>query len=234
MLEILKKKKEELLMEKSMNEAYQAYIYIMNRETNIHNIYAGKIITKPSTEEMMLNNLKKMCFLRGEKVEITNSIKSYIEDKIGKLDKYFENANDILANVVIKVRGKEQKIEITVPAMNYTLRSEESNDDLYAAIDLTVDKLERQIRKHKTKLNSKIKKNIIKNFDIDLEDDLEDENSKIIKRKKVDMKPMNEEEAILQMNMLGHSFFVFKNSSNNLICVLYLRKDGSYGIIEAN
>ena len=70
MLEILKKKKEELLMEKSMNEAYQAYIYIMNRETNIHNIYAGKIITKPSTEEMMLNNLKKMCFLRGEKVEI--------------------------------------------------------------------------------------------------------------------------------------------------------------------
>ena len=172
--------------------------------------------------------------IRGEKVEITNSIKSYIEDKIGKLDKYFENANDILANVVIKVRGKEQKIEITVPAMNYRLRSEESNDDLYAAIDLTVDKLERQIRKHKTKLNSKIKKNIIKNFDIDLEDDLEDENSKIIKRKKVDMKPMNEEEAILQMNMLGHSFFVFKNSSNNLICVLYLRKDGSYGIIEAN
>lgn len=171
--------------------------------------------------------------IRGEKVEITNSIKSYIEDKIGKLDKYFENANDILANVVIKVRGKEQKIEITVPAMNYTLRSEESNDDLYAAIDLTVDKLERQIRKHKTKLNSKIKKNIIKNFDIDLEDDLEDENSKIIKRKKVDMKPMNEEEAILQMNMLGHSFFVFKNSSNNLICVLYLRKDGTYGIIEA-
>ena len=70
MLEILKKKKEELLIEKSMNEAYQAYIYIMNRETNIHNIYAGKIITKSSTEEMMLNNLKKMCFLRGEKVEI--------------------------------------------------------------------------------------------------------------------------------------------------------------------
>lgn len=171
--------------------------------------------------------------IRGEKVEITNSIKSYIEDKIGKLDKYFENADDILANVVIKVRGKEQKIEITVPAMHYTLRSEESNDDLYAAIDLTVDKLERQIRKHKTKLNSRIKKNIIQNFDIDLEDDLEDENSKIIKRKEIDMKPMDEEEAILQMNMLGHSFFVFKNSSTGLICVLYLRKDGSYGIIEA-
>ena len=170
--------------------------------------------------------------IRGEKVEITNSIKSYIEDKIGKLDKYFENANDILANVVIKVRGKEQKIEITVPAMNYTLRSEESNDDLYAAIDLTVDKLERQIRKHKTKLNSKIKKNIIKNFDIDLEDDLEDENSKIIKRKKVDMKPMNEEEAILQMDLLGHDFFIFKNISTDNVAVVYRRKDGDYGIIE--
>lgn len=70
MLDSLKKRKEELLIEKSMNEAYQAYVYIMNRETNIHNIYAGKITTRPSTEEMMLNNLKKMCFLRGEKVEI--------------------------------------------------------------------------------------------------------------------------------------------------------------------
>ena len=171
--------------------------------------------------------------IRGEKVEVTEAIRSYIEDKIGKLDKYFENADNITASVVIKVRGKEQKIEITVPAMHYTLRSEESNDDLYAAIDLTVDKLERQIRKHKTKLNNRIKKNIIQNFDIDLEDDLEEENSKIIKRKEIDMKPMDEEEAILQMNMLGHSFFVFKNSSNGLICVLYLRKNGTYGIIEA-
>lgn len=79
MLEILKKKKEELLIEKSMNEAYQAYIYIMNRETNIHNIYAGKITTKSATEEMVLNNLKKICFLRGEKVEIIReSSNSYL------------------------------------------------------------------------------------------------------------------------------------------------------------
>ena len=171
--------------------------------------------------------------IRGEKVEVTPAIKSYIEDKIGKLDKYFDDASNINANVVIKVRGKEQKIEITVPAMHYTLRSEESHSDLYAAIDLTVDKLERQIRKNKTKINSKIKRNIIQNFEMDLEDNFE-EDSKVLKRKKVDMKPMNEEEAILQMEMLGHSFFVVKNADTDSICVLYLRKDGNYGIIETN
>lgn len=171
--------------------------------------------------------------IRGEKVEVTPAIKSYIEDKIGKLDKYFDDASNINANVVIKVRGKEQKIEITVPAMHYTLRSEESHSDLYAAIDLTVDKLERQIRKNKTKINSKIKRNIIQNFEMDLEDNFE-EDSKVLKRKNVDMKPMDEEEAILQMEMLGHSFFVFKNADTDSICVLYLRKDGNYGIIETN
>lgn len=172
--------------------------------------------------------------IRGEKVEVTPAIKSYIEDKIGKLDKYFEDAESINANVVIKVRGQEQKIEITIPAMHYTLRSEESHSDLYAAIDLTVDKLERQIRKHKTKINSKIKKNIIQNFEADLEDNFNDDDSKVLKRKSIDMKPMDEEEAIMQMEMLGHSFFVFKNVDTDAICVLYLRKDGNYGIIETN
>ena len=172
--------------------------------------------------------------IRGERVEITHAIESYIKDKIGKLDKYFENPEDISANVVIKVRGKEQKMEITVPAMHYTLRSEESHDDLYAAIDLTVDKLERQIRKNKTKINSKIKKNMIQNFEMDLVDNFEEDESEVLKRKRVDMKPMSEEEAILQMNMLGHSFFVFKNTDTESICVLYVRKDGNYGIIETN
>lgn len=170
--------------------------------------------------------------IRGEKVEITPAIKSYIEDKIGKLDKYFENADEIEASVVIKIRGKDQKIEITIPAMSYTLRSEESHNDLYAAIDLTVDKLERQIRKNKTKLNSKIKKNMIQNFELELEESFEDDDQVVLKRKKIDMKPMDEEEAMLQMNMLGHSFFVFKNTDTNSICVLYQRKDGNYGIIE--
>ena len=169
--------------------------------------------------------------IRGEKVEITEAIKSYIVEKIGKLEKYFDNFEDIEANVVIKIRGKEQKMEITVPTAQFTLRSEESHSDLYAAIDLTVDKLERQIRKNKTKINSKIRKNLIQSFDVVLEDTFEEE-AKVIKRKKIDMKPMDEEEAILQMEMLGHSFFVFNNVDTECVCVLYLRKDGNYGLIE--
>lgn len=172
--------------------------------------------------------------IRGEKVEITSAIRSYIEDKIGKLDKYFDDTESVNANVVIKVRGNEQKIEITIPAMHYTLRSEEAHSDLYAAIDLTVDKLERQIRKNKTKINSKIKRNVIQSFETNLEDNFEEDVSKVLKRKQVDMKPMDEEEALLQMEMLGHTFFVFKNVDTDSVCVLYLRKDGNYGIIETN
>ena len=134
--------------------------------------------------------------------------------------------------MVIKVRGKEQKIEITVPAMHYTLRSEEAHSDLYAAIDLTVDKLERQIRKHKTKINSKNKKNVIQNFEIDLEDKFEEDESKVLKRKKVDMKPMDEEEAIMQMEMLGHSFFIYTDNETKDVAVVYKRDNGGYGCIE--
>lgn len=169
--------------------------------------------------------------IRGEKVEITDSIRNYIEEKIDKLNKYFSQDDDLNVSVVIKVSGKEQKIEITIPTARFTLRSEESHSDLYAAIDLTVDKLERQIRKNKTKINSKIKKNLIQNFELDLEDKFE-EDEEIIKRKKVEMKPMDEEEAMLQMDMLGHEFFVFKNTDTDTVCVMYKRKDGNYGILE--
>lgn len=170
--------------------------------------------------------------IRGERVDVTSAIKTYIEEKIGRLDKYFDDSEVITATVVIKVRGKDQKIEVTIPTSHFTLRNEESHDDLYAAIDLVSDKLERQIRKNKTKINSKMKKDIIQNFEIELEDNFDDDFDKIIRRKTVELKPMDEEEAILQMNMLGHSFFVFKNSDTNTICVVYARKDGSYGVIE--
>lgn len=172
------------------------------------------------------------CNIRGEKLKITDAIRDYVENKMSKLDKYFK-ASDVSANVLIKLKGKKEAIEVTIPYDKHILRNEEIHDDLYAAIDLVVDKLERQIRKNKTKINSKIKRNVIQNFEMDLEDNFE-EDSKVLKRKKVDMKPMDEEEAILQMEMLGHSFFVFKNADTDSICVLYLRKDGNYGIIETN
>ena len=170
--------------------------------------------------------------VRNIKSETTDSMKTYIESKLNKLDKYFENSEELLANVLISKQGVGHKVEVTIPLKKMLIRAEETNKDLYASIDLVTDKLERQIRKNKTKINSKIKKDLIKNFEFDLADDFEDDNMKILKRKKVDAKPMDEEEAILQMNMLGHSFFVFKDVDTGGISVVYERKDGNYGIIE--
>lgn len=168
--------------------------------------------------------------IHGSNVKVTDSIKAYIEEKIGRLDKYFETPNEITANVVIRVRGNDQIIEVTVPASKLTLRGEESNDDLYAAIDLVSDKIERQIRKNKTRLKRRYKEVIEFNFE---PEEKEEENaSSIVKRKVIDMKPMDEEEALLQMELVGHDFFVFTNAETNTTSVIYKRKDGNYGILE--
>ncbi len=169
--------------------------------------------------------------IRGDKMLITDAIKDYTEAKLGKLEKYFKD-DDITANVLARVRGNSQIVEVTIPTNKFILRSEEENDDLYAAIDLVSDKLERQIRKNKTRLNRNIKENIRDfNFDFELNDD-EESKEKIVKRKHIEMKPMDEEEAILEMELLGHSFFVYKDMDTDKICVLYKRKDGDYGLIE--
>lgn len=170
--------------------------------------------------------------IHGDKVKITDSIRNYVISKLSKLDKYFEEPGRIKGRVIIKVKNYEQTVEITIPIKTLMLRAEVSHTDLYAAIDLSIGKLERQIRKNKTKINSKNEKSIFKTLEIFQEDD-KDENGEVVKRKKLDMKPMDEEEAILQMNLLGHDFFVFKDSKTNRICVLYKRRDGDYGIIEA-
>lgn len=160
----------------------------------------------------------------------TDSIKEYIESKLDKLDKYF-NTDDLTATVVTKKEGRTQKIEVTIPTNSFTLRNECVDNDLYAAIDIVVDKLERQIRKNKDKINKKQNKTIISDFDYLLEDEFQDE-EKIVKRKKLELKPIDEEEAIIEMEMLGHSFFVYRDVDTNEICVLYKRKQGNYGIIE--
>lgn len=169
--------------------------------------------------------------IRGSKMEVTDSIRNYIEEKIGKLNKYFENPDDITANVLIKESGINDKVEVTIPIKTAILRAEVSTKDLYAAIDLVVEKLERQIRKNKTRMH-KINKETIETF-IDFEiTEEEKEEEKIVKRKTVDMKPMSEEEAILQMNLLGHDFFIFKDSITDEVSVLYKRSDEQYGIIN--
>ena len=171
--------------------------------------------------------------IRGDKLVVTKAIKEQIEGKLERLDRYFDQNADITAYVVIKAKNLVQSIEVTVPTNRFTLRAEERHEDLYAAIDIVIDKLERQIRKNKTKLNNKYKNvdqiEMILNFD---REDEEEEDSKIVKRKNIEMKPMDEEEAILQANLLGHDFFVFKNIDEECVSVLYLRKDGSYGIIN--
>ena len=173
------------------------------------------------------------CKIRGEKIKITGAIQEYVENKLSKLDKYFKNEN-VDASVLIRVKGKEQAIEVTIPYDKYTLRSEERRDDLYAAIDLVIDKLEGQIRKNKTKLKKQVKKSEeFFNFDFELANEDDQENN-IVKRKSFEMKPMNEEDAILELELLGHDFYVYKDAKSNEINVLYKRKDGNYGIIETN
>ena len=168
--------------------------------------------------------------VRGNKLEVTDSIRNYVEEKLGKLDKYFEEADEINANVLFRIQGKNQIVEVTVPIKKYILRAEEANEDLYASIDLVVEKLERQIRKNKTRIKERKVKDIpVINFEAIIE---EEPKPTIVKRKSVEMKPMDEEEAVLQMELLGHEFFVFQDIDTDSISVLYKRKDGNYGIIE--
>lgn len=166
--------------------------------------------------------------IRAKKIELTDSIKNYCEEKLSKLDKYLDNPSEYTANVVLRVDGFNQTVEVTVPIKSLILRAEVTSSDLYTSIDLVIDKLERQIRKSKTRLNKSVKTSFIE-FEI-IEEEVEE--GKIVKRKEVDSKPMSEEEAILQMELLGHDFFIFNNSENNTNSLLYKRKDGNYGIIE--
>lgn len=173
--------------------------------------------------------------IRGDKLKITDSMHNYIEEKLRKLEKYLKNSDEIRANVIVKVKNHEQRVEITIPLKTYIVRAEETKDDFYAAVDKALDTLERQIRKNKTRMMSKQVKT---NFDFDIskieqEIEKEQEEKKIVKRKTVEVKPMNEEEAILQMELLGHEFYMYKDSESGKSAVVYKRKDGNYGIIES-
>ena len=170
--------------------------------------------------------------IHGKKVEVTDSIKSYIEEKIGKITKYLSDPDNVTAKVVVRISGREQIVEVTIPIQKIVLRCEERHEDLYAAIDKVSDKLERQIRKNKTRMQKRVNKSEIVGFDLSFEDSKEDDEHTIVKRKEIEMKPMSEEEAILQMNLIGHEFFVFTNVETGNVDILYMRKDGNYGIIE--
>ncbi|WP_440896329.1 ribosome hibernation-promoting factor, HPF/YfiA family [Amphibacillus sp. Q70] len=179
--------------------------------------------------------------IRGENVEVTGAIKNYIEKKVSKLERYFDTPPTSDVNVNLSVYNEEQRIEITIPMTNLLLRAEEKNTDLYAAIDLVVDKLERQIRKYKTKINRRTRqkgapKHVFAEMETNSVDQAEDgdDSLEIVRTKRFNLKPMDSEEAVLQMDMLGHSFFVFTNAESGDTNVVYRRHDGKYGLIEPN
>ena len=166
--------------------------------------------------------------IRAKDFEVTDSIKNYVEEKTSKLNKYI-NKEDMEVNVVLS--GNKNTAYITEFTLNtgaIYIRTEEKNPDLYATIDLAIDKIERQIRKNKTKL-SKRREEIFIYEEIE---EIKDNEKSIVKRKNIELIPMNEEEAMLQMELLGHDFFIFKDSDSMDIKVLYKRKDGNYGLIE--
>lgn len=172
--------------------------------------------------------------LSGKQIDVTDAMRTSVDTKLSRLDKYF--SDEVIARVTASVVRNLHKIEVTIPVGNTVMRAEATDTDLYNATDMVVDKIGRQIRKHKTKLMDKGHETIrFENVEsyIRLSEE-ENENGKIVKRKKFGFKPMSEEEAILQMEMLGHNFFVFTHSETEDVAVLYKRKDGNYGILEAD
>ena len=171
----------------------------------------------------------------GKNIEVTEGIKGAVEEKLGKLDKYF--AEETKADVTLSVNRNDQKVEVTIPVKGGIIRAEEVSEDMYASIDMVEETIERQLVKYKNKLVDK-KKSYRDNFTNDyIEADYEDEDEdvvKIVRTKSFGIKPMDAEEACIQMELLGHNFFVFLNAETDEVNVVYKRKGGTFGLIEPN
>lgn len=180
--------------------------------------------------------------IRGQQIEVTEALKDYVDKKLARLDKYFDAPPTSEGYVTLNVVRGLHTVEVTIPLPGVVLRAEDRSDDMYASIDAVVDKLERQIRKHKTKLNRKFRQEgslktlFVENGaaagSVAVEEDLDDDEMQVVRTKRFTMKPMDVEEAILQMNMVGHNFFVFTNIDSQEVNVVYKRDDGKYGLIE--
>lgn len=176
--------------------------------------------------------------IRGQQIEVTDALREYVDKKLSKLEKYFDAPPTSEGSVTLGVVRGLHTVEVTIPLAGVTLRAEDRSDDMYASIDAVADKLERQIRKHKTKLNRKFRQEGLKTLFVEgtsnavavEEQDYDD--LEVVRNKRFIMKPMDVEEAILQMNMVGHTFFVFSNIDTSEVSVVYKRDDGKYGLIE--
>jgi putative sigma-54 modulation protein len=175
--------------------------------------------------------------VRGENIQLTEALQEYVEKKLGRLEKYFDATPTPNAHVTLSVVHGIHTVEVTLFVQGVMIRAEEKSGDMYASIDLVTDKLEKQIEKHKSKLNRRAKRHTSRRVFQEsgssaLAYDFDDEEVEIVKVKRFEMKPMPVSEAILQMDLLGHNFFVFANAETDKVNVVYKRHDGQYGLIE--
>ncbi len=166
--------------------------------------------------------------IRGKNIKLTDALQAYVNDKVNKIEKYFDRA-EIDVQVSLEVKREKHIVEVTAYVNGLILRGEEVTDDMYASIDGVIEKIERQIRKYKTRINRKLRKDEV---DISIESDDPTVEDLIVKVKRFSFKPMLIEEAVMQMDLLGHDFFVFSNATSEEMNVVYKRKDGKYGLIE--
>ena len=170
--------------------------------------------------------------ISGKNINITPGLKDAVESKLGKLERYFSPDTEV--QVTLSVEKGRQKIEVTIPVKGSIIRAEQDSSDMYVSVDLVEEIIERQIRRYKKKLIDKKQSALAfsQAFIEDEEDTSYEDDIQIVKTKKFAMKPVNPEEACLQMEMLGHTFFVFLNSETEQVNVVYKRKNGTYGLIE--
>ncbi len=168
--------------------------------------------------------------ISGKNIEVTEGLRSAVYDKLAKLEKYFADGADV--QVTFTVEKERQKIEVTIPMKGHIIRAEQVSDDMYVSIDLVLEIIERQINKYRKKLIDK-EQNAAYLQNAFVEEEIEDdEEIKIVRSKRFAVKPMFPEDACIQMDLLGHNFFVFRNADTDEVNVVYKRKGGSYGLIE--
>ena len=168
--------------------------------------------------------------ITGRNINVTPGIRRAVEEKIGKLDRYFNPDTEVI--ITLSVQKDKQKIEVTIPVKGNLIRAEESSDDMYTSIDLVEEVIERQLKKYKNKLIDK-KQSALSFSDFFInEEAVDEEEIKIVKTKRFGIKPMDPEEACVQMELLGHNFYVFLNAETEEVNVVYKRKGHSYGLIE--
>ena len=218
-----------------------AYVYILSTYVVIEEgrmsdrFYKEKVGKELRSDSLptIIKHVKELDIMRfiitGRNIDITEGLKSAVEEKLGKLDRFFAPETEV--NVTLSVEKERQKIEVTIPVKGNIIRSEQVSSDMYVSIDLVEEVIERQLKKYKNKIVDK-QQNAAAFAQEFVEKDYDDDEVKIIRTKRFGIKPMDPEEACVQMELLGHNFYVFFNSETEEVNVVYKRKGNTYGLIE--